>query len=137
MLVVVTWEEALSLFYSLLPQIASHHFIKPEKVEASLCDWIPGDSRLGPERLECSCNLNNHQSDKHSLFIVSAHAPKDCSPDVVKVTFYQKLHDLLHIARRVETVLLARDMDAREGRLSRNQTSSVPIPVVLKKRNVC
>ena len=89
-----------------------------DRAEAALLDWIPVDSRLCAVRLRGSCKVNSRRSDRRNLFVVSAYAPTDCSPDAIKDVFYQKLHDLLRKANRADIVVLAGDMNARVGRLS-------------------
>jgi exonuclease III len=91
------------------------------RAEAALLDWIPVNSRLCAVRLEGSCRVNSRRSDTRALFVVSAYAPTDCSPDTIKDVFYQQLHELLHKASRTDIVLLAGDLNARVGRLSVNE----------------
>ena len=91
------------------------------RAESALLDWIPVNSRLCAVRLEGSCRVNKRRSDKRCLFVISAYAPTDCSPDAVKDDFYHHLHNLLRKAPKTDIVILAGDLNARVGRLSSDE----------------
>lgn len=76
-----------------------------ERTKAAPHDWILVDSCLCAVRLIGSCKVDSRCCGRRNLFIVSAYAPKDCSSEAMKDTFYQKLHDLLCTTGR-------RDMNA-------------------------
>lgn len=91
------------------------------RAEAALQDWIPVSSRLCAVRLRGSCKVSKCRSDERSLFVVSAYAPTDCSPDTVKDEFYHQLHVLLRKASKTDIVILAGDLNARVGRLDSSE----------------
>ncbi|GAA54449.1 hypothetical protein CLF_102996 [Clonorchis sinensis] len=62
-----------------------------ERAEASLLDWIPVDSRLCAVRLATSVRESRGSEVHHTLFIVSAYAPTDCSSESAKDSFYDAL----------------------------------------------
>ncbi|CAI2730672.1 unnamed protein product [Schistosoma spindalis] len=63
--------------------------------EAALIDWIPINSRLCAVRLESPIKLRRNRREKRFLFVISAYAPTDCSPDAIKDEFYHQLTVLL------------------------------------------
>ncbi|CAH8872067.1 unnamed protein product, partial [Trichobilharzia szidati] len=68
------------------------------RAEAALLDWIPINSRLCAVRLEGYTKVRSSRPDTRCLFVVSAYAPTDCSPDAMKDEFYHQLNDLLRQA---------------------------------------
>ncbi|CAH8570292.1 unnamed protein product [Schistosoma curassoni] len=54
------------------------------RAEAALIDRIPINSRLCAVRLESSIKVRRNRLEKQCLFVISAYAPADCSPDAIK-----------------------------------------------------
>ncbi|CAH8635224.1 unnamed protein product [Schistosoma curassoni] len=90
------------------------------RAEQALLEWIPVNSRLCAVRLNGSVRTQKDRDTRRCLFVVSAHAPTDCSSDEVKNEFYRKLSELLQKAKRLDIVLVAGDFNAQIGSL--NQT---------------
>ena len=90
--------------------------------EACLTDWIPVNSRLCAVRLASSFAVRTNRPVKRSLFVISAYAPTDCSPDSVKDSFYSDLANLINLRRSSDIVLLAGDMNAQVGKLNDDET---------------
>ncbi|KAH9584754.1 hypothetical protein MS3_00006241 [Schistosoma haematobium] len=86
------------------------------RAEAALVDWIPINSRLCAVRLESSIKVRNRR-EKLCLFVISAYAPTDCSPDAIKDEFYHQLSVFLQKVRSTDIVVLAGDLSAQVGRL--------------------
>ena len=55
------------------------------------------------------------------LFIVSTHAPTNCSFDAVKDSFYEALGALLQRAKSSDIVVVAGDMNAQVGKLNADE----------------
>ncbi|CAH8510864.1 unnamed protein product [Schistosoma intercalatum] len=87
------------------------------RAEAELVDWIPINSRLCAVRLESSIKVRRNRREKRCLFVISAYAPTDCSPDVIKDEFYHQLSVLLQKVRSTDIVVLVGDLNAQVGRL--------------------
>jgi len=92
--------------------------ILSSKAEDCLLDWIPVDSRLCAVRLATAVKVSHDREAIRCLFIVSAYAPTNCSPDSVKDSFYDALSTLLRRAKSSDIVVVAGDMNAQVGRLS-------------------
>ncbi|KER25788.1 hypothetical protein T265_14147, partial [Opisthorchis viverrini] len=95
-----------------------------ERVEASLLNWIPDDSRPCAVSLATSVRESRGSWVHRVLFIVSAYSPTDCSSESAKDSFYYALGALLHQAKSPGIVVVADDMNAQpksspEDRLSR------------------
>lgn len=63
------------------------------RAEAAPIDRISINSRLCAVRLESPMKMRRNRREKQCLFIVSAYALTDCSPDVIKNEFYHQLSD--------------------------------------------
>ena len=92
------------------------------RAEAALIDWIPINSRLCAVRLESSIKVRRNRREKRCLFVISAYAPTDCSPDAIKDEFYHQLTVLLQKARSTDIVVLAGDLNAQVGRLGTEES---------------
>ena len=88
------------------------------RAERSLLEWIPVNSRLCAMRLRVSIKVNANRSRNRCLFVVSAYAPTDTSPENEKDDFYRDLSQLLRSAKSSDIVVLAGDMNAQIGRLN-------------------
>lgn len=64
-----------------------------ERNEITLLGWVSIDSRLYEVKLKGSRKLNNLRPDRCNLFVVSACAIADCSPNTPRHIFYQKMHN--------------------------------------------
>ncbi|CAH8585359.1 unnamed protein product [Schistosoma haematobium] len=83
------------------------------RTEAALIDWIPINSRLCAVRLESSIKVRRNRREKRCLFVISAYAPTDYSPDAIKDEFYHQLSVLLQKVRSTDIVVLAGDLNAQ------------------------
>ena len=92
------------------------------RAEAALIDWIPINSRLCAVRLESSIKVRRNRREKRCLFIISAYAPTDCSPDAIKDEFYHQLTVLLQKARPTDIAIPAGDLNAQVGRLGTEES---------------
>ncbi|CAH8517778.1 unnamed protein product [Schistosoma margrebowiei] len=92
------------------------------RAEAALVDWIPINSRLCAVRLESSIKVRRNRREKRCLFVISAYAPTDCSPDAIKDEFYHQLSVLLQKVRSTDIVVLAGDLNAQVGRLGTEES---------------
>ncbi|KAH9591881.1 UBX domain-containing protein 4 [Schistosoma haematobium] len=92
------------------------------RAEAALVDWIPINSRLCAVRLESSIKVRRNRREKRCLFVISAYAPTDCSPDAIKDGFYHQLSVLLQKVRSIDIVVLAGDLNAQVGRLGTEES---------------
>jgi hypothetical protein len=93
-----------------------------KRAEGAILDWIPVNSRLCAVRISGSSKVNAYRDTKRCLFVVSAYAPTDCSPDSVKDQFYAALDSLLRRAAGTDIIVLAGDLNARIGRLTSDET---------------
>ena len=92
-----------------------------DRAEKALCDWIPVNSRLCAVRLATSVKTARNREANRCLFIVSAYAPTNCSPDATKDQFYDDLGGLLRLARSSDIIVVAGDMNAQVGKLSASE----------------
>ncbi|CAH8540670.1 unnamed protein product [Schistosoma guineensis] len=92
------------------------------RAEAALIDWIPINSRLCAVRLESSIKVRRNRREKRRLFVISAYAPTDCSPDAIKDEFYHQLTVLLQKVRSTDIVVLTGDLNAQVGRLGTEES---------------
>ncbi|CAH8651686.1 unnamed protein product [Schistosoma intercalatum] len=92
------------------------------RAEAALIDWIPINSRLCAVRLESSIKVRKNRCEKRCLFVISAYAPTDSSPDAIKDEFYHQLSVLLQKVRSTDVVVLAGDLNAQVGRLGTEES---------------
>ncbi|CAH8447460.1 unnamed protein product [Schistosoma margrebowiei] len=92
------------------------------RAEAALIDWIPINSRLCAVRLESSIKVRRNRREKRCLFVISAYAPTDCSPDAIKDEFYHQLSVLLQKVRLTDIVVLTGDLNAQVGRLGTEES---------------
>ncbi|KAH9587678.1 ATP-binding cassette sub- A member 3 [Schistosoma haematobium] len=89
--------------------------------EAALIDWIPINSRLCAVRLESSIKVRRNGREKRCVFVISAYAPTDYSPDAIKDEFYHQL-SILQKVRSTDIVVLAGDLNAQVGRLGTEES---------------
>ncbi|KER32056.1 hypothetical protein T265_01833 [Opisthorchis viverrini] len=92
------------------------------RVEVSLLDWMPVDSRLCAVRLATSVKESQKREVHRCLLIVSVYAPTDFSSDSVKGRFYDALNAPLQRVRSSDIVVGGGDMYAQVGRLSASET---------------
>ncbi|CAI2728541.1 unnamed protein product [Schistosoma spindalis] len=92
------------------------------RAKAALIDWIPINGRLCAVRLESSIKVRRNRREKRCLFVISAYAPTDCSPDAIKDEFYHQLTVLLQKLRSTDIVVLAGDLNAQVGRLDTEES---------------
>lgn len=92
-----------------------------ERTEVVLLDWVPVNSWLCAVSVRDSCKVSSSRSDRCNLFVILAYTPTDCSPDVIKGIFLQRLHDLLGTATRSNFMVLAGGTNAKVGRLPSNE----------------
>ncbi|CAI2736607.1 unnamed protein product [Schistosoma spindalis] len=86
------------------------------KAETAQINWIPINSRICAVRLGSSIKVRRNRREKRYLFVISAYAPTDCSPDAIKNEFYHQLTVLLQKVRSTDIVVLAGDLNAQVGR---------------------
>ncbi|CAH8549785.1 unnamed protein product [Schistosoma margrebowiei] len=92
------------------------------RAEAALIDWIPINSRLCAVRLESSIKARRNRREKRCLFVISAYAPTDCSPDAIEDKFYHQLSVLLQKVRSTDIVVLAGDLNTQVGHLGTEES---------------
>ncbi|KAH9590416.1 hypothetical protein MS3_00003110 [Schistosoma haematobium] len=93
------------------------------RAEAALIDWIPINSRLCAVRLESSIKVRRNRREKRCLFVISAYAPTDCSPDAIKDEIYHQLSVLPQKVRSTDIVVLAGDLNVQVGHLGTEESS--------------
>nr|CAX83711.1 endonuclease-reverse transcriptase [Schistosoma japonicum] len=91
------------------------------RAEQALLEWIPVNSRLCAVQLNGSVRTQRNRDTRRCLFVVSAYAPTDCSPDKLKDEFYRNLCELLQKAKHSDIVVVAGDFNAQIGSLDQTE----------------
>lgn len=72
----------------------------------------------------------NFRFDRWNLFVFLRQILKTWSPDAVKATFCQQLHDLLRKLSRADILVLGRDTNCPVGRLSSSVSRVFSEPII-------
>lgn len=101
---------------SRVPGVANLGRALSERAECVLSGWIPVNSRLGAVRLNGYVRISSSRMKRPCLFILPVYAPTDCWFPEAKDDFYLVLLRLRRDVRLMDTVVIARDLNAGSGR---------------------